>query len=36
MPTLQSDQELVAIITEKVGVVPTELAYDDDNRLIKG
>ena len=35
MPTLQSDQELVAIITEKVGTVPTELAYDDDNRLIK-
>ena len=35
MPTLQSDQELVAIITEMVGVVPTELAYDDDNRLIK-
>src|SRR5260221_65036 len=35
MPTLQSDQEIVAVITEKIGAVPTELTYDDDNRLIK-
>jgi Leucine-rich repeat (LRR) protein len=35
MPTLQSDQEIVAIITEKIGITPTELTYDDDNRLIK-
>ncbi len=35
MPTLQSDQEIVAIITEMIGADPTELTYDDDNRLIK-
>src|SRR5260370_5090496 len=35
MPNLQSDQEIVAVITEKIGAVPTELTYDDDNRLIK-
>ena len=35
MPTLQSDQEIVAVITEKIGAVPTVLTYDDDNRLIK-
>ena len=35
MPTLQSDQEIVAIITDKIGAVPTLLTYDDDNRLIK-
>src|SRR6266568_4919610 len=35
MPTLQSDQEIVAVIIEKIGAAPTELTYDDDNRLIK-
>src|SRR6266568_259925 len=35
MPTLQSDQEIVAVITEKIGAAPTSLTYDDDNRLIK-
>src|SRR6266566_2814452 len=35
MPTLQSDQEIVAIITEMIGADPTSLTYDDDNRLIK-
>jgi len=35
MPTLQSDQEIVAIVSEKIGVAPTELTYDDNNRLIK-
>jgi hypothetical protein len=35
MPTLQNDQEIVALITEKIGAAPTELTYDDNNRLIK-
>ena len=35
MSTLQSDQEIIAGITEKIGAAPTELTYDDDNRLIK-
>src|SRR6266487_370664 len=35
MPTLHSDQEIVAVIIEKIGAAPTELTYDDDNRLIK-
>src|SRR6266571_3264114 len=35
MPTLQSDQEIVAVIIEKIGAAPTEFTYDDDNRLIK-
>ncbi len=35
MSTLQSDQEIVAVITEKIGTAPTELTYDDYNRLIK-
>src|SRR5215467_8542320 len=35
MPTLQGDQEIVAIITEKIGAIPTALTYDDDNKLIK-
>src|SRR6266568_2070074 len=35
MPTLQSDQEIVAVIIEKIGAAPTELTYDDDDRLIK-
>ena len=35
MPILQSDQEIVAVIIEKIGAAPTELTYDDDNRLIK-
>src|SRR6266571_199652 len=35
MPTLHSDQEIVAVIIEKIGATPTELTYDDDDRLIK-
>jgi hypothetical protein len=35
MPTLQSDQDIVAVITEKIGAAPKVLTYDDDNRLIK-
>src|SRR6266700_1507525 len=35
MPNLQSDQEIVAVITEKIGAAPAELTYNDDNRLIK-
>ena len=35
MSTLQSDQEIVAVIIEKIGAAFTELTYDDDNRLIK-
>ena len=35
MTTLQSDQEIVAVITEKIGTDPSTLTYDDDNRLIK-
>src|SRR5947209_14278051 len=35
MPTLPSDQEIVAVIIEKIGSAPTELTYDDDKRLIK-
>jgi hypothetical protein len=35
MPTLQSDQEIVAVITEKIGAAPTELTYDDDKILVK-
>src|SRR6266568_1295657 len=35
MPTLPSDQEIVAVITEKIGATPSVLAYDDDKRLIK-
>jgi Leucine-rich repeat (LRR) protein len=35
MPIPQSDQEIVAVITEKIGAAPSILTYDDDNRLIK-
>src|SRR6266702_4348243 len=35
MQNLQSDQEIVAVITEKIGAAPAELTYNDDNRLIK-
>jgi internalin A len=35
MPTLQSDQEIVTVLTEKIGAAPTALTYDDDNKLIK-
>src|SRR6266700_1110097 len=35
MPTLHSDQEIVAVIIEKIGAAPAELTYNDDNRLIK-
>src|SRR5438876_9682908 len=35
MPTLQSDQEIIAVVTEKIGAAPTALTFDDDNRLIK-
>src|SRR6266704_2401120 len=35
MPNLQSDQEIVAVITEKIGAAPAELTYNDDNSLSK-
>jgi Leucine-rich repeat (LRR) protein len=34
MSTLQSDQELVAIIAEKISIVPTKFQYDENGRLI--
>jgi Leucine-rich repeat (LRR) protein len=35
MPTSRSDQEIVAVITEKISATPSTLTYDDDNRLTK-
>ncbi len=35
MPNLQNDQEIVAVITDKIGAAPTIPTYDNENRLIK-
>ena len=35
MPTLQTDHEIVAIITAKIGAAPGTLTYDDTDRLIE-